>query len=284
MTPLTFAEPIALGGSRSSPGRVQTSLQIDLFSPPRSAPGLALHRTNRTFGTFTRRERRVADWRRLLPIRQQNEPDCADARDTSTCERARGWAPFLLRCAWQASPDAGGSAERPPFPYRPVTPEVAGSSPVAPAENILQIGVFCCLTRRGDRRLLRKSRANPVDEKSACVQALSPPAAGARVCHPARRSPEPQKRPKKGEDHCLGCDLKRLSRDRAPPRHGGLDDVKAATSPVVSNLDRRLVHCISTSWRKHTTAAGSLSRDTLRSTKRRTSGGSLPVVNGTCDP
>jgi hypothetical protein len=27
---------------------------------------------------------------------------------------------------------------------RPVTPEVAGSSPVAPAENILQMHMFCC--------------------------------------------------------------------------------------------------------------------------------------------
>ena len=27
---------------------------------------------------------------------------------------------------------------------RPVTPEVAGSSPVAPVENTLQIGIFCC--------------------------------------------------------------------------------------------------------------------------------------------
>jgi hypothetical protein len=31
---------------------------------------------------------------------------------------------------------------------RPVTPEVAGSSPVAPVENILQIGCFCCQFRR----------------------------------------------------------------------------------------------------------------------------------------
>ena len=30
---------------------------------------------------------------------------------------------------------------------RPVTPEVAGSSPVAPVKD-LQIGIFCCLTRR----------------------------------------------------------------------------------------------------------------------------------------
>jgi hypothetical protein len=28
---------------------------------------------------------------------------------------------------------------------RPVTPEVAGSSPVAPVENILEIRIFCCL-------------------------------------------------------------------------------------------------------------------------------------------
>src|ERR671919_591091 len=31
---------------------------------------------------------------------------------------------------------------------RPVTPEVAGSSPVAPARNILQIRSFCCPSRR----------------------------------------------------------------------------------------------------------------------------------------
>jgi hypothetical protein len=31
---------------------------------------------------------------------------------------------------------------------RPVTPEVAGSSPVAPVVNSLQLGVFCCLVRR----------------------------------------------------------------------------------------------------------------------------------------
>jgi len=31
---------------------------------------------------------------------------------------------------------------------RPVTPEVAGSSPVAPVENILQIGIFRCLSWR----------------------------------------------------------------------------------------------------------------------------------------
>jgi hypothetical protein len=35
------------------------------------------------------------------------------------------------------------------FPWNmPVTPEVAGSSPVAPEENILQISLFCCPIRR----------------------------------------------------------------------------------------------------------------------------------------
>jgi hypothetical protein len=33
-------------------------------------------------------------------------------------------------------------------PTRPVTPEVAGSSPVAPAETSLQIGIFCCQVGR----------------------------------------------------------------------------------------------------------------------------------------
>jgi hypothetical protein len=43
------------------------------------------------------------------------------------------------------------TAEIPAYPRstrkrhdRPVTPEVAGSSPVAPVENILQMGIFCC--------------------------------------------------------------------------------------------------------------------------------------------
>jgi excisionase family DNA binding protein len=41
------------------------------------------------------------------------------------------------------------SRRQPPFVVaRPVTPEVAGSSPVAPAENILQITMFCCQDRR----------------------------------------------------------------------------------------------------------------------------------------
>jgi hypothetical protein len=44
---------------------------------------------------------------------------------------------------------------------RPVTPEVAGSSPVAPAENILQIGIFRCRSGAIDRRFLRNSRTDP---------------------------------------------------------------------------------------------------------------------------
>jgi hypothetical protein len=37
-------------------------------------------------------------------------------------------------------------------PARPVTPEVAGSSPVAPVKS-LQIGIFCCPSDANDRRL-----------------------------------------------------------------------------------------------------------------------------------
>jgi hypothetical protein len=38
-------------------------------------------------------------------------------------------------------------------PTRPVTPEVAGSSPVAPAENILQIAIFVAWLGANERRL-----------------------------------------------------------------------------------------------------------------------------------
>jgi hypothetical protein len=41
---------------------------------------------------------------------------------------------------------------------RPVTPEVAGSSPVAPAENILQITMFCCQGGRERPPAFRVSR------------------------------------------------------------------------------------------------------------------------------
>jgi hypothetical protein len=50
--------------------------------------------------------------------------------------------------------------ESPPIPAQPgsattglVTPEVAGSSPVAPAKNILQIGIFVAWLGANDRRL-----------------------------------------------------------------------------------------------------------------------------------
>jgi hypothetical protein len=40
---------------------------------------------------------------------------------------------------------------------RPVTLEVAGSSPVAPAKNVLQMGMFCCQDRRERPPALRVS-------------------------------------------------------------------------------------------------------------------------------
>src|SRR4051812_36514342 len=44
---------------------------------------------------------------------------------------------------------------------RPVTPEVAGSSPVAPVENILQIASFVADFGVIDRRFLNRPRAHP---------------------------------------------------------------------------------------------------------------------------
>jgi hypothetical protein len=50
--------------------------------------------------------------------------------------------------------------------FRPVTPEVAGSSPVAPVENILQISVFCCRSWRRRRRSPTGLPLDPVCEIS----------------------------------------------------------------------------------------------------------------------
>jgi hypothetical protein len=50
---------------------------------------------------------------------------------------------------------------------RPVTPEVAGSSPVAPVENILQIGIFClpilAQATAGFQPVTRSSRTQMMD-------------------------------------------------------------------------------------------------------------------------
>ena len=42
-----------------------------------------------------------------------------------------------------------------------LTPEVAGSGPVAPAQKPLQIGAFCCLARRRRSLVCAPSRAHP---------------------------------------------------------------------------------------------------------------------------
>jgi hypothetical protein len=47
---------------------------------------------------------------------------------------------------------------------RPVTPEVAGSSPVAPVENTLQLGRFCCRFWRHRPPVFHRSRAHPARE------------------------------------------------------------------------------------------------------------------------
>jgi hypothetical protein len=52
---------------------------------------------------------------------------------------------------------------------RPVTPEVAGSSPVAPAENVLQIAMFCCQDRRERPPAFRAPRCDPARRGNAVV-------------------------------------------------------------------------------------------------------------------
>jgi hypothetical protein len=54
---------------------------------------------------------------------------------------------------------------------RPVTPEVAGSSPVAPVSPFaLQIGVFCCLSKHACRNLGQQTGSTLIlrDEQSPC--------------------------------------------------------------------------------------------------------------------
>jgi hypothetical protein len=77
---------------------------------------------------------------------------------------------------------------------RPVTPEVAGSSPVAPVENTLQIGIFCCRSRRNrppaSQPVMRSSRTripDAVRSRKALQIAIFPWQARARVFgHPAQ--------------------------------------------------------------------------------------------------
>jgi hypothetical protein len=63
------------------------------------------------------------------------------------------------------SPAHGGNPGLSPLlpesPRPACTPEVAGSSPVAPVKTILQIGIFCCSFGANDRRLSNRSRAHP---------------------------------------------------------------------------------------------------------------------------
>jgi hypothetical protein len=76
---------------------------------------------------------------------------------------------------------------------RPVTPEVAGSSPVAPVENTLQIGIFCCPSWRNRppafRPVTRSSRARHPDaarSRKASKSTCSVAGHGVRVLgHPA---------------------------------------------------------------------------------------------------
>ena len=84
---------------------------------------------------------------------QPHSPRCLQRRQHSiphTSRRRLSEAPYRY-------PKTLLTAEIPAYPRlsrkhhdRPVTPEVAGSSPVAPVENTLQIGIFCC--QRGRNR------------------------------------------------------------------------------------------------------------------------------------
>jgi hypothetical protein len=102
----------------------------------------------------------------------RTHPERCCMRQHAIPQRSRGRAPEVparVRESPQGSQgkhllSPGIPAYRPSGPERrdrPVTPEVAGSSPVAPAENILQIGIFCCLARQGRPPASCAPRADP---------------------------------------------------------------------------------------------------------------------------
>jgi len=102
------------------------------------------------------------------------EPDSASSSGRSACSRR-----------------AGGTSVH----CRPVTPEVAGSIPVAPVENILQIGIFCCLARRGDRRSRRKPRDDLEGrERCVCAGTFAVSCRNARLLIPHDSHPDHKKR------------------------------------------------------------------------------------------
>ena len=82
-------------------------------------------------------------------------------------------------------------------PTRPVTPEVAGSSPVAPVPNLLQTAIFVACLGAIDRRLSDRSRAHPAPESRTRSGRVS--AANRNVLWPGKgQSPRsPAKIPKR---------------------------------------------------------------------------------------
>jgi hypothetical protein len=79
---------------------------------------------------------------------------------------------------------------------RPVTPEVAGSSPVAPVENILQMAFFCCPIRR---------KRPPVSFDAALIPQVTKKALACRGFRSSRdRSQTPHPAPR------ASCDVIRL--------------------------------------------------------------------------
>jgi hypothetical protein len=131
-------------------------------SPPRSDPACSLSR------------------QRVIPRLSRKRPPRAPADARGSPQDG----------AWKAPLTAGISACLRSAPNRqdpPVTPEVAGSSPVAPAQNILQIGIFCCQDGRERPPVFRVSRSDPARlGKGLVCSDFRPIDPAMRRFHPAR--------------------------------------------------------------------------------------------------
>jgi hypothetical protein len=118
---------------------------------------------------------------------------------------------------------ASGVSRRRPSPAvlplsRPVTPEVAGSSPVAPVENILQISVSVAGSGAIDRRLSNRPRAHPAREswtQSGHVKRCKLPCSVVRARGQSLRSSRAD--PASG---WLGRRRRPLGHLNSPPREG----------------------------------------------------------------
>jgi hypothetical protein len=117
-----------------------------------------------------------------------------------------------------------------------VTPEVAGSSPVAPVENILQNGIFVAWLGTIDRRLPARPALIPQQVEKSLFAGLFAPAGGTRGHPPARISPGLPESGQNGRSRCR--EWRRVERRAlsSPERLAG--DIDAALRDAVEQARR----------------------------------------------